>query len=200
MGRRAKTQFNRNKTQERQPYDRVLIVCEGKKTEINYFRGLIDNLKLNTANIKILDINKNTPDSLFKAVEKLYQQSKRDGNIFDRVYCIFDKDRHTQYQATKNKIDNIRQPKNTYYYAFSEPCFEYWLLLHYEDTTKPFICFDELRKDKKFRKHFPGYQKNQDIFTERLQDKIETACQNAKNNPHTNINELVEYLQNIKNR
>ncbi|SFV87490.1 hypothetical protein MNB_SUP05-SYMBIONT-5-604 [hydrothermal vent metagenome] len=197
MGRRnLKEKNHRQGIGIRQPYDRVLVVCEGSKTEINYFNSLVDSLKLSTVNIQILDIKQTTPDSLFRKAKELSQYAKKEGNFYNKVYCVFDKDGHTKYSETK---DNIGQTKG-FYAAYSEPCFEYWLLLHYEDTTKPFICFDELRKDKKFRKHFPGYQKNQDIFTERLQDKIETACQNAKNNPHTNINELVEYLQNIKNR
>jgi hypothetical protein len=31
-----------------------------------------------------------------------------------------------------------------------------------------------------------------------LKARISTARQNAKDNQHTNVNELVEYLQNIK--
>jgi len=34
----------------RAPYDRVLIVCEGSKTEPNYLQELIDCLELNSAN------------------------------------------------------------------------------------------------------------------------------------------------------
>ncbi len=193
--RKPKPRHSPGKTNIRQPYDSVLIVCEGSKMEINYFNGLINHLKLSTVNIQMLDIKQTTPDSLFREAKGLYQDAKRKGNSYDKVYCIFDKDRHAKYQETK---DNIEQAKN-FYVAFSEPCFEYWLLLHYENTTKPFTCFDELKKDKMFKKHFPDYQKNQDVFTN-LQDKIPTACQNAENNPHTNIHKLIKYLQNIKNR
>ena len=34
-------------------YKRVLVVCEGKKTEPNYFEGIANELKIKTANIKI---------------------------------------------------------------------------------------------------------------------------------------------------
>lgn len=54
MERKART-FR--ELQRRQPkraaYDRVLIVCEGSKTEPTYFRELVDHLKLNTANVEI---------------------------------------------------------------------------------------------------------------------------------------------------
>lgn len=36
----------------REPYRKVLIVCEGKKTEPQYFRDLKDHYKLNTATIE----------------------------------------------------------------------------------------------------------------------------------------------------
>ncbi len=37
---------------KKQPYDRVLIVCEGAKTEPTYFRELCDHYQLSTANIE----------------------------------------------------------------------------------------------------------------------------------------------------
>ncbi|MDC9715042.1 MAG: RloB family protein [Gammaproteobacteria bacterium] len=197
--RKIKSSYSPRKAAIKEPYDRVLIVCEGKETEINYFNGLIRHLKLSTVNIKVQDIKQTTPDSLLKEAKKLYQEAKKSGNPYDKVYCVFDKDRHTKYQETKNQIDQIKQPKGVYCYAFSEPCFEFWLLLHYYKTTKPFTCFDKLRKDKEFKKYFPEYGKSEDIFPI-LQDKLAVACNNAKGNPHTNINKLVEYLQNIKKR
>jgi hypothetical protein len=30
---------------------------------------------------------------------------------------------------------------------------------HYKKTDKPFTNFDEIRKDKDFKKHFPNYDK-----------------------------------------
>ncbi len=191
--RKIKFSFNFRAPPEREAYDRVLIVCEGK-TEVNYFKKLIKYLKLNTINIEILDIKQTTPDSLFNRAKKLYSESKRQGNPFDRVYCVFDKDGHTKYQQTKNHIDQAT-PKGVYYYAFSEPCFEFWLLLHFIKTDRPFINFDELKKCREFKQYLPNYNKSENIF---LEDKVSIACQNAKDNPHTNVDELVEYLQKIK--
>jgi hypothetical protein len=112
------------------------------RTEINYFEGLIKDLKLSTVNIEILDIKQNTPDSLLREAKQLYQKAKRSGNPYDRVYCVFDKDGHSKYQKTRGDIEQIRKPKDVYHCAFSEPCFEFWLLLHYKKTDKPFTNFD----------------------------------------------------------
>jgi hypothetical protein len=44
----------------------VLIKNAINPTEVNYFKGLIGDLKLSTVNIEILDIKQNTPDSLLR--------------------------------------------------------------------------------------------------------------------------------------
>ena len=36
---------------KRSAYQKILIVCEGEKTEPNYFNELIDYYELNTANV-----------------------------------------------------------------------------------------------------------------------------------------------------
>jgi hypothetical protein len=61
-------------------------------SQVNYFKGLIGDLKLSTVNIEILDIKQNTPDSLLREAKQLYQKAKISGNPYDRVYCVFVKD------------------------------------------------------------------------------------------------------------
>ncbi|MBE8190520.1 MAG: RloB domain-containing protein [Candidatus Thioglobus sp.] len=101
--RKAKSPDNHRKSAIRQDYEMVLIVCEGK-TEQLYFQGLRDELKISTANIKVLNPKQNTPNSLLKEAKIIYEKSKKDSNPFDKVYCIFDKDKHPKYQQTKNSI------------------------------------------------------------------------------------------------
>jgi hypothetical protein len=45
--------------------------------------------------------------------------------------------------------------------------FEFWLLLHYKKTDKPFTNFDEIRKDKDFKKHFSNYDKSKNNFNDK---------------------------------
>ncbi len=79
---------------KRSSYDRVLIVCEGSKTEPNYFRELVDHLRLNTANIEIDGDSDPSPKSVVAHAKRRYQQEED----FDRVFCVFDKDEHSTYQ------------------------------------------------------------------------------------------------------
>ncbi|MGU9957110.1 MAG: hypothetical protein ACNYPI_05595 [Arenicellales bacterium WSBS_2016_MAG_OTU3] len=52
------------RTAKRSPYEKVLIVCEGAKTEPNYFKGCIQFYKLNTANVEIDGAGGSSPKSV----------------------------------------------------------------------------------------------------------------------------------------
>ncbi|XOF35037.1 MAG: RloB family protein [Candidatus Electrothrix sp. YB6] len=95
---------------KRSPYDRVLIVCEGKKTEPDYFKALIDDLQLNTANIRIAENTagsspRNVVDLALHEYKKDKKAGRESGEQYDRVYCVFDKDQHVTYLEA---IDIVR--------------------------------------------------------------------------------------------
>lgn len=197
---------------ESAPYAKVLIVCEGGKTEPNYFNGLKDYYTLNSANVEICGDCGSDPLSILNRAKELYKKAKGEGDAFDKVYCVFDKDTHTNYEQTINAIRNAK-PKNTFFDITSVPCFEYWLLLHFGYTTKPYntvpgkSACSQLIDDLK--KHIPEYEKGRRDIFEYLKDKLDTAKINAAqaikaaesadtDNPSTRVHELVEFLQNIK--
>ena len=102
---KSKRHLERQKA-KRAPYERVLIVCEGAKSEPNYLREIIDYLELNTANIEIDGNSGSSPASVFTYAKKRYQDEKRQGDEYDKVFCVFDKDTHTTYTQT---LDHIRK-------------------------------------------------------------------------------------------
>jgi len=158
---RSEKQLARNK-EKRSSYERVLIVCEGKKTEPNYFRELVNCLELNLANVEVDGKCDSSPSSVVKYAKKMYRQENKTGNGFDKVFCVFDKDMHSTYNSALIKIDKII-PKNVFSAANSVPCFEYWLLLHFEFTTKPFVANGAKSSCAKvidnLKKHLPAYAK-----------------------------------------
>lgn len=95
----------------------------------------------------------------------------------------------------------------------SIPCFEFWLLLHFDYTTRPYAgsggrspC-DEVIADLKT--HLPEYAKSQnDIYVitkEPIDGAIDAskavlveAERNETDNPSTRVHELVEYLSSLK--
>jgi hypothetical protein len=81
----------RREAQKREPYDVVLIVCEGGKTEPNYLKELRDAFKLSTANIRIAgDECGSSPRSVVNFALTEYRREKK----YNRIFCVFDRDRH----------------------------------------------------------------------------------------------------------
>jgi hypothetical protein len=196
----------------RGPYAKVLIVCEGEKTEPNYFNGLKDHYGLNSANVEVCGECDSDPHGIAKFAKGRYREEKNAGDPFDRVYCVFDKDTHASYQQAIDQISRAT-PKEVFFAITSVPCFEYWLLLHFQYTTKPYeplpgnSAGNQVLRDLKAV--MPDYKKkNQDIFPVLL-DQLEFAKHNAAHaldasksgytdNPTTHVHQLVEYLQQIK--
>lgn len=185
----------------REPYDKVLIVCEGEKTEPNYFNGLKNHLRLKSANVAIVGEGA-TPAKIVERAKKLEKLEKERGDPFDQVYCVFDKDKHTDYQKA---LDQCAQ-KN-YIAITSVPAFEYWLILHFRYTTSPYE--DTAALVRALKKHLPDYEKNDSGIFGKVQDKLETAKKNAArslddrsraktDNPSTNVHRLVRALQAIR--
>lgn len=185
----------------REQYDKVLIVCEGAKTEPNYFNGLKKHLRLKSANVEIVGEGAN-PATIVKRAKKLDRQEKGKGDPFDKIFCVFDKDTHADYQqALSDCLDK------KYIAVTSVPAFEYWLLLHFRYTTSPYQDTAELVRD--LRRSLPYYEKNDVAIFGKLQEKLETGKKNAArsleaarqadtDNPSTTVHILVEALQAIK--
>lgn len=197
----------------REPYNKVLIVCEGQVTEPNYFNGLIQHYKINSANVRITGKGGSSPKSVVELAEKIYNEEEEEGDAFDKVFCVFDKDNYKYYKETLNGLSSMK-PANIFVAITSVPAFEYWLLLHYEYSTKPYKTQQNgqsagVQVLSDLKKHFPRYTKSHTNVFVALKDKLETAINNAEcalkvaektdtDNPSTKVHELVGFLQNIK--
>jgi hypothetical protein len=204
---RSAKELERRKA-SRSPYDRVLIVCEGAKTEPNYFAALRTKLRLNRQNVVIADKKGGLdPKGLVEyAIEEFEAEPD-----FNHVYCVFDKDKHATYAAALDKLTSKRLKGGAALHPItSVPCFEVWLLLHFTYTTK---SFDAPLQDSNanlvigdLKRHLPNYEKgSKDIFGD-VSDRTGTAIENAKqlerfhetsgtDNPSTKVYVIVEYLQ-----
>lgn len=200
------------KKESRSSYERALIVCEGSKTEPNYFCELVNSLELNTANVEVDGNCGSSPISIFNYAQKRYVEEKRTGDGFDRVFCVFDKDSHESYEEAL-RLHSDMKPKGVFKAIVSVPCFEYWLLLHYVFTTKPFeadrngsICASLISELKKY---LHDYEKGDENIYSVLSGQTDQAIayskraltqsdENDTDNPSTIIHELVEYLRDLK--
>ncbi len=200
----------RRKQARRSSYDMVLIVCEGEKTEPNYFRALIDDFRLNTANVVVA---KNTAGSSPGTVVDFALKEYRKEKEYDYVYCVFDKDRHSTYDNALERIKRAKLDEGHSIIAItSVPCFEFWLLLHFIYTTKQFdttpgsICANVIAELKKY---IPDYAKGDINIYQITRTMLDKAIRHSKavlshcetggtDMPSTMVHELVEYLKNLK--
>lgn len=199
----------RRRVKLREPYDVVLIVCEGAKTEPNYFKELKNRLRLSNANISICGKECGT-DPL--SIVDFALQKQKENYEYDRVFCVFDKDRHNTYRPALDKIRS--QPKKINIEAVnSVPCFEYWLLLHYRDATRPYqaggnnsICGQVVRDLREYISRYnKGMVNSLELTYHAVGDAIRYAesrerfCnEDGTDNPSTKVHHLVTYLQNVK--
>ncbi|MHB1287406.1 MAG: RloB family protein [Leptospirales bacterium] len=171
----------------REPSKRCLIVCEGQKTEPNDFKSLRSFLRLPTINVEIAPNNKGTdPLSVVKRAQELFMDAKRDQNPYDAVFCVFDRDTHRTYFNAIEAIDAIVQMKRSgkpFEAIDSNPCFEYWILLHFHHVRRVFTETSKLSLcgsvEKDLKNHFPRYEKGMKGLFDVLHDKTPTALSNA---------------------
>lgn len=198
--------------ESREPYDKVLIVCEGEKTEPHYLIALRDYLKLSQANIKIDPDSDSSPISVVSYAKKLIKDNKNDP--YDHVFCVIDRDRHTSFDTAIAQINGYKNKDTELHAIVSNPCFEYWILLHFTYTTKLFgtsgdsPCLDLIKND--LRTYLPDYEKGDktimlpiiraglDIAVANAKRANETARRNGTDTPTTKMDELVEYLKDLK--
>lgn len=197
---------------KRSSYKKILIVCEGEKTEPYYFDDLIQHHKLNTANVEIDGSCGSSPRSVYDHATTMYEEERRRGDPYDEVYCVFDKDSHACYFETVQKI-GIHKPSKVFHATTSIPCFEYWILLHFEYTTKAYAptgqnsIADEVIRD--LLRYMPDYTKGKASVYTYLAEHVERAIAlaasanneanaNHTDTPTTQIGKLVKLLREIR--
>lgn len=181
----------------------ILVSYEGEnKTEKIYFNNFCN--RENDFIIQIVPGNETDPVNLVKQTIQKKNELCLDLDTDDRAFCIFDTD--TKMQKEKQIIEAINlASKYNIKIVTSCPCFEVWLLLHYEYTTG---YLDNDSVISKLRKHNDKYEKNYNIYPE-IKTYVNTAIANAKKlekyqlendreknsveaNPHTNVYEIIE--------
>lgn len=205
--RPAKSYARRAPTKE--PYDYVLIVCEGGKTEPQYFDALILAEGLSSANVHVISGDGHTdPVSIVKIAELNL------ANGYNRIFCVFDRNGHANYEEALARIANQEAGRNGTLKAIASwPCFEVWLLLHFAYSAKPFektgtrsSCDNVVRL---LLEHIPDYAKGRATIYGELVDRLDLAIRHARRlaednintkstNPATSVFELVNYLKNLK--
>ncbi|WP_368419201.1 RloB family protein [Rhodovarius sp.] len=187
--------------------NRALVVCEGEKTEPTYLRDLISDLGLSTADVRICGKECGSdPKSIYKYARAAFQQ---DGD-YDTVFCVFDRDEHATFEWACKAISTTKLPNSKKMICIkSIPCFEYWLILHFNLSTAPInrskgkssgeLAVAELKR------LLPSYEKGAEgvfkltrqclpLAIQRSKTVENEAAKNGSENPITLMHILVEHL------
>lgn len=231
---KSKKQKRREKAQQQAQrpvaLGRYLIVCEGEKTEPNYFKWYkeeLKRLKNASAHVKTpegIDVKELGDDFVINGtgrntkslLEYTIEQRNRATVDYDQVWCVFDRD---SFPAQDFNEAIFSAAKEDIKVARSNEAFELWYLLHYH-------YYDTGISRKQYQDMLTAvlkkpYQKNSETMYEDLQKsggKQEDAINNAKtllgiygnktdyadHNPSTTVHELVttlnDYLNEFKKR
>lgn len=171
------------------------IYCEGEKTEPNYLNGYIGKYFSAVRRSKVIKIEptkKNTPkqlvDEAIKAKKHHFDQSLHD----DVFWVVYDRESEHKYKDSDHAQAFDKAKINNIFLAISNVCFEAWLLLHFQDTTVSYSCYDDLRTNSVLRaeckkRGLSDYDKgNKEIFNLLTDDEIKDARDRAERiNEHT---------------
>lgn len=197
---------------ERARKNRYLIVCEGTKTEPHYLQELLNDLRIRPQVARVAPNDGVSPDRVVAHALELYEEDQLTGDPFDQVYCVFDRDRHTTFDAAVQRTKDLAAAGKPFVAITSTPCFEVWLLLHFGYSEQPFHSAgkksvgDQVVSALKTKPGFAKYGKGQKGIYGQLKDKLADALTHAARlrkhgtatgsiNPATDIDELVRAIQ-----
>ena len=179
---------------------RLLVVCEGARTEPNYFNAF----PVPSMSVEVVGTGKNTRS----LVEEAIRRAK--GSAYDEVWWVFDRDsfKADQVNAAVDMVRARAKNKPAFRLAFSNECFEIWYILHF--------CFINAAVSRTtYADRLTGflgrpYKKNDpDMYVALLPkqpDALRNACARralyeddrpAENNPWTSVDDLVRRLNEI---
>ncbi|MGH1338804.1 MAG: RloB family protein [Aureispira sp.] len=172
----------------KKPEKLYILAYEGNETEPQYYQALKEQLRSSNTVIKILSLKRARLDTL-SAPKHVFNQLKTYKKNYrttaqDEFWMIIDRDRW----KLDEWLEKCRLEKN-FFVALTNPCFEFWLLLHLFEVTdfqeEQLLINKKLNKKKRFidqylNKHLAGgYQKN-DIQPERFLPHLSKAIEQAK--------------------
>ena len=126
----------RRRVEFRTPRRTFLVFCEGTKTEPDYIEALRQEPAVrNSASVIRIDKEASgaVPLTLVNAAAEARARSSQEQGEIDEVWCLFDVEwpqNHPGLPEAKTKAE-----RGGVRLAISNPCFELWLALHFDDHT-----------------------------------------------------------------
>lgn len=142
----------KRKVATREKIVRFLIVCEGERTEPNYFRELVKDRYSEVRSEDIVGEGRSTC-ALVKKAEEIRDRLEHQRQLkFDRVWVVFDKDDFNDF----NEAIALAE-KNGFMAAWSNEAFELWYLLHFVYLDAAISRADYIKKLENEIRRIDGY-------------------------------------------
>ena len=183
---------SRRKVGGRTSLPTYLIVCEGTKTEPEYFKGF------KIPSVEVKGAGKNTKSLVDEAIRIKDLSEPR-----DHYWCVFDRD---SFPAQNFNTALQKARAHGFQVAYSNECFEIWYLLHFDFFVSALAR--SLYADKLADRIGRKYRKNDPALFDQLLPLQPVALKNAaklltsypqhnpeKDNPCTTVHLLVEQLR-----
>lgn len=186
---------------------KVLIVCEGKNTEPQYFKGF--KTREDLIRVEVHGAGR-VKYSLVEHAVKLKKEAELKNETYSVVWCVLDRDSHPDDPNDKDSFNRaiFHAGKNQIRVAYSNDAFEIWYILHYNYHQ---TSWHRDSYEHKLTKLLGcKYEKTSTDMYKILKEKQTTAIKNAKqllefyganhnpesDNPSTTVHILVEFLNN----
>jgi|LSQX01.1.fsa_nt_gb hypothetical protein len=199
--------YNHRETLHRKRKRKVWVAFEGVSTEPKYFEELKNLLSNNDEVIcelmtlhRAKNDGKSHPYHVKNGLIQFYNEHKESFDDNDSLWIVIDIDKHFgSGEKAKEKYLNFLNTLKTngqveIKAAISKPCFELWLLLHYEDVEK--LDLVKLKNNKKTGKQtyakrlLNKYEDQQNINN---LDNVTLALSRAKHSKlEQDINRLID--------
>jgi hypothetical protein len=206
------------KVGKRAGYDRILIVSEGSKTEPLYLNEIRASYRLSTTSVQVQHSQFGTsPLKVVEYAEHLFVNGDETKDIqpraFEQVFVVFDRDEHDSYhnalakaKSLDGKLRNEDKQRVKFEAVASVPCFELWLLLHFEDVLAPLHrteVYQRLRQyltqyDKGQAGHYAQTQQHLGQAIQRAEHLTELTTAHNAEEPYTDLHRLVHLLTTLK--
>lgn len=190
---------------------RILIVCEGEKTEPNYFKALKgSNNGVFVVNLELAGGGINTIQVVDEAI-RLKDKAENVQLPYDAVWAVFDRD---SFVPSKFNAAIVKATAHDIQCAWSNEAFELWYLLHFEFRNTPMSRKEYSNAIEEHINHSPAYKKKKvyqyvknspEHYNEmKTYGNIDTAIKNAErldalysdsryanHNPRTRVHKLL---------
>lgn len=144
------------------PKCKIYIFYEGatEKIYLQHFNNRVYNVEIVPVDPKHTDAH-----GIVKYAKKYIEREELDLKLGDRGYCVFDSDPKSNPDIKRvfQMLDGCK--KEGLHSIFSNPCFEVWFVLHFENAPHGMTAVQMKRHLKKLLKEkYPDYSETTDIY------------------------------------